>query len=396
MAVINDIVRPGDVITSELLNRIIGMLNEHDALISAGSTGGTGVAITGFVPNPPFQALQDIEILGANFGFSTGATVVTFDVTPVTAFKLGSTDTSLLIAVPNLTGLGSGKDVLLRISNGTTSATRIVRVNPLSQPQQGNVDVLWNDAIVPNPNPNPVLNGQAVTIAYVLRSRALLPATFTIGVQCSDATMQNAAQVLDAGQVVLPAKQIDLAPNQSKGFFIRFPNVPVANNNPFTVTVSANATGVSGSDTRVFIVNQVVAQPDPTISIVFNALTSVDPNTGLPDTTATYTVADNTVRIKQGMIGRINLFATFQQIGTYDVSVAALPPTANWTVALAGTPAQFIIGPSDFSGGVATKNPEIGLQAQSTASATGQLKFTIQRQGSAQKREIVFNLARLP
>jgi hypothetical protein len=102
MAPIIDIVRPGDVITSDLINRIIGTLNQHDALISAGSTSGSGITITSFVPAPPFTAGQDIEIHGTNFGFSTGSTAVTFDTTGITSFKLGSSDTSLLIQVPLL------------------------------------------------------------------------------------------------------------------------------------------------------------------------------------------------------------------------------------------------------------------------------------------------------
>jgi IPT/TIG domain-containing protein len=397
MAMLTDFVRPGDVITSGLLNRIITLLNQHDALLSAGpSPVGNGPTITGFVPDPPFQAGQDIQILGANFGFSTGSTVLKFDSTQVNAFRLGSSDTSLLVTVPFLAGLGSGKDVVLSLSNGTLGTARVVRVNPMQQPQQGNVDVLWNDAIVPNPNPNPIANGQPVTLAYVLKSRALLPATFTIGVQCSNAAMQAAAVVLDAAQATLASKQIDLAPNEQKGFFIRFPTVPVANNNSFTLTVSATATGVAGSDTRVFTVNSAVTPPDPTISLAFNALSSVDPNTGNPDPTASYSAGDNTVHLKQGMIGRVNLVATFTQIGTYSVSVATLPPTANWTVALAATPSQYTINAGDFSGGVATKNPEIGIQAQAGASTAGQLKLTLQRQGSTQTREITFNLSRLP
>lgn len=397
MAPIIDIVRPGDVITSDLINRIIGTLNQHDALISAGSTSGSGITITSFVPAPPFTAGQDIEIQGTNFGFSTGSTAVTFDTAGITSFKLGSSDTSLLIQVPFLTGLGTGKDVLLTISNGSASVSRVIRVNPAQLPQQGNVDVLLNDAIVPNPNPNPVLNAQPVTIAYLLKSRAALPTTFTVGVQCSNAAMQTAAQVLDSSQTVIASKQIDLAPAQQKGFFIRFPNVPVANNSTFTVTVSATATGVSGSDTRVFTVNQAVQPPDPTINLAFNALTAIDPNNGTPDPNAgNYTSVDNTVHLKLNAIGRLNLVATFTQIGNYDVTVAALAPTSLWTVVLAGTPSVYTIGASDFSNGVATKNPEIGIQAQPGASLTGQLKFTLQRQGSAQKREITFNLALIP
>ena len=78
------------------------------------------------------------------------------------------------------------------------------------------------------------------------------------------------------------------------------------------------------------------------------------------------------------------------------MSVALLSPATNWTVVLAGTPAQYTIQATDFTGGVASKNPEIGIQAQAGASSTGQLKFTLQRQGSTQKREITFNLAFLP
>ncbi|HET7400633.1 MAG TPA: hypothetical protein VFJ62_02600 [Usitatibacter sp.] len=397
MTAITTKVNPGDVISSDLLNSIIDLLNEHDALISAGSGGASNAAvITGFIPDPPFQAGQDIQILGANFGFSSGSTVLRFDATQINAFKLGSNDTSLLVQVPFLQGLGTGKDVLLSLSNGANTTFRTVRVEPMQQPQQGNVDVLWSDAIVPNPNPNPVLNGQAVTLAYVLKSRALLPATFTIAVQCSNATMQGAATVLDAAQAPLPSKQISLAPNEQKGFFIRFPNVPVPNNSSFTITVSATATGVAGSDTRSFTVNAAVTPPDPTIGLTFNALSSVDPNTGNPDPTASYTVGDNTIHLKQGMIGRVNLLATFTQIGTYDVSVATLSPTTNWTVTLAGTPAQYTIGAADFSGGIATKNPEIGIQAQAGASASGLLKLTLQRQGATQKRDITFALALLP
>ena len=397
MTAIQTKVQPGDVISSDLVNNIIDLVNQHDALLAGGTVvGGNAVTITNLVPNPPLQAGQDLQIQGTNFGFSTGSTVLKFDNTQVNAFKLGSNDTSLLINVPFLTGLGAGKDVVLSLSNGTSTTARIVRINPMQQPQQGNVDILWNDAITPNPNPNPVANGAAVTIGYVLKSRALLPSTFTIAVQCSNAAMQAAASVLDAGQVAISTKQIDLAPGEQKGFFVRFPNVPVPDNSSFTVTVSATTTGIAGSDTRVFTVNQAVAQPDPTITLAFNAFTAVDPATGNPDTTASYTAVDNTVHIKQGMIGRINLVATFTQIGTYDVSVALLSPATNWTVVLAGTPAQYTIQATDFTGGVASKNPEIGIQAQAGASSTGQLKFTLQHQGSTQKREITFNLAFLP
>ena len=399
MATIQDNVNPGDVISSDLINRIIAMLNAHEALIiNSGPVSGSAVTIGNLIPPPPLQAGQEMEITGTNFGFTSGATVVKFDSTQVNAFRLGSNDTSLKINVPFLPNLGTGKDVVLSVSNATTTAARVVRVNPMQQQQQGNVDVLWNDTIVPNPSPNPVANGQPLVIAYILRSRALLPSTFTISVQCSNAAMQTAAQVLDAAQAVIANKQIELAPGQQKGFFIRFPDVPVANNGTFTVTIGANTPGVAGSDTRNFTVNAAVATQDPTIGLTFNALTATDPNTGNPDPSASFSATDNTLRLRQGTIGRVNLFATFTQIGTYDVTVAPVAPTANWTVALAATPSQYVIDAGDFGGNSASasRNPEIGIQAQAGSSATGQIRFTLQRQGSTQKPEFIINLARIP
>src|SRR5437867_8213605 len=137
MTAIQTKVQPGDVISSDLVNNIIDLVNQHDALLAGGTVvGGNAVTITNLVPNPPLQAGQDLQIQGTNFGFSTGSTVLKFDNTQVNAFKLGSNDTSLLINVPFLTGLGAGKDVVLSLSNGTSTTARIVRISPMQQPDR--------------------------------------------------------------------------------------------------------------------------------------------------------------------------------------------------------------------------------------------------------------------
>src|SRR5574341_676074 len=356
-------VQPGDLITADLMNSVLDALENLDARISSQASTGNAVVITNLIPPPPLQAGQDLQIQGANFGFSTGSTVLKFDDMQVNAFKMGSSNTALFVNVPYLTNLGTGRDVILSISNGTTTAVRAVRVVPMQQPQQGNVDILWNDAVTPNPNPNPIVNGETATIAYVIKSRALLPATFTIGTQCSDATIQSSLQVLDGSQNPLPTRQIDLAPGQQKGFFISIPTVLVASGSSFTLTVSASAIGAAGSDTRSFTVGSAITPPDSTINLAFNALSTVDPSTGNPDPASSYSASDNTIHLKAGIRGRLNLVAQFTQIGTYNLSVVPLPPTSNWTVVLADTPSQYVIGTSDFSGGVsASRNPEIGIQ----------------------------------
>lgn len=390
-------VKPGELIKAEVVNSIFDALEILDARSITLPGSDSAVTIINLIPAPPLQTGRDLQIRGANFGFSSGSTVVKFDEQQINSFKLGSNDTALLINVPFLSNLGTGKDVILSISNGSTTAVRVVRVVPTQQSQQGNVDILWNDVISPNPNPNPIINGSAVVIAYVIKSRALLPATFTIGTQCSDSAIQTSLQVLDATQTPLSTRQIDVAPNQQKGFFIRIPSVTVADGGSFSLTVSASSTGVAGSDTRSFTVGTTTPQPDPAIRLAFNALSALDPNTGNTDPTASYTAVDNKVHLKLNSIGRLNLVAQFDQIGTYDLSVASISPTSNWTVVLAGTPSQYVIDASDFSGGgAATRNPEIGIQAQTGASLAGQFQFTIQRQGAAQMRVVTFNLGLLP
>ncbi len=391
-------VKPGELIRADVINSIFDALEALDARGVAAPGGGT-VTITNLVPAPPLEAGKNLEIQGTNFGFSTGSTVVKFGDTQVNSFKLGSNDTALFINVPYLSDLGTGKDVILSISNGSAMTARVVRIRPLQQPQQGNVDVLWNDGVNPNPNPNPVINGAAAVIAYVIKSRALLQASFTIEARCSNEAMQSAIQVLDATQTPLLSRQIDVAPGQQKGFFIRIPAVTVADGSNFSLTISASTAGVAGSDTRSFRVGTATPPSDPAIpTLAYNALSGTDPTTGDPDPSASYSALDNTVHLKSGTIGRLNLVAQFSQVADYNLSVVPVSPTSNWAVVLADTPSQYKIEASDFSGGngLASRNPEIGIQAQPGASGTGQFQFTIQRQGAASNKVITFNLALLP
>ena len=51
MATIQDNVNPGDVISSDLINRIIAMLNAHEALIiNSGPVSGSAVTIGNLIP----------------------------------------------------------------------------------------------------------------------------------------------------------------------------------------------------------------------------------------------------------------------------------------------------------------------------------------------------------
>jgi hypothetical protein len=395
-------VQPGDLITSNTFNAFVDLLNSLNTRVTAleSATPGNGgvVAITALIPSPPLYAGQSLQILGRNFGFLKGATVLTFDNVQVNAFdpQRPSSDSALNITVPFLSNLP--RDVVLSVSNGSTTATQTVHILPMQQPQQGNVDVLWNDNVIPNPNPNPIAPGQAATFAYVLNSRALLPASFAMAVRVDGLALANPAQVLDDQQNVIATNQIDLAPGQQKGFFVRIPAIPAGTTGTiFNLTVSATVGNVAGSDSRGFTIGTAVPPPDNTFTLTVNSLTATDAATNAPDPTSTINAATATIQLKKTSIGRLQFFASFTVIGTYNVTVATVGATTNWVAVLADTPTQYVIAAADIAagGGTATKDPQIGIQAQAGASATGQIQFTIQRQGSTQNQTRVYNLMSL-
>lgn len=68
MTVLTDKINPGDVISADLLNRIIATLNEHDALLTAGtpSPGGGEEAAVGFLDVSHVAAPRGVRIVPGN------------------------------------------------------------------------------------------------------------------------------------------------------------------------------------------------------------------------------------------------------------------------------------------------------------------------------------------
>ena len=130
MAAILDTVRPGDVISSELLMRIIGLLNEHDALLSGGGTGGggsTGQLITGTNPPTEQNVNRTLTVFG-NFDFPLATNALSIDNTPISpsAFLPGSNNLQLVFRIPTTISIPQSgrKPVIIRIVNTKGSDQR--------------------------------------------------------------------------------------------------------------------------------------------------------------------------------------------------------------------------------------------------------------------------------
>jgi hypothetical protein len=144
MAAILDTVRPGDVISSDLLNRIIHLLNEHDAMLASGGSGGStgNQLLTGFSPALEQNVDRVLTAFG-NFDFPLGTNSLSIDGQPIlpSAFMAGSNNTQLVFRIPTSISVTAGtkKPVTVRITNtkGTDqrSYTLLPQVAGLPDPQ---------------------------------------------------------------------------------------------------------------------------------------------------------------------------------------------------------------------------------------------------------------------
>ncbi|WP_457353962.1 hypothetical protein [Roseateles sp. P5_D6] len=131
MAAILDTLRPGDVISSDLLNRIIALLNEHDAAI--GGAGPSNQLITGFDPPLQQNAGRTLRVFGS-FDFPLGTNLLSIDGVPISpaAFQAGSNNAQLVVTIPGSIPVPSAsREVIVRVSNSQGTSERPYTLLPV-------------------------------------------------------------------------------------------------------------------------------------------------------------------------------------------------------------------------------------------------------------------------
>jgi hypothetical protein len=117
MAAIVDKVSPGDVITSELFNRVIDLLNEHDALL-AGSTISGPFKVEKALP-PVLRMGEELRVYGSGLD-AAGLKDISIEgkSVPLSALKAGSGSGLLIFDVPPIIGIpDAGKTVVVTVVN---------------------------------------------------------------------------------------------------------------------------------------------------------------------------------------------------------------------------------------------------------------------------------------
>jgi hypothetical protein len=379
-------VNPGDLITANYFNNILSSFDSRISALESAATSATGVIISALVPPSGTVTVGNpLQVIGSNFGFSTGVDRVYIDDVPVNAFNAGSSDTQLNFNIPNsITNVpAQGRPATLTVSNQTSTAQRTLTLLP-ALVLIGAIDVVPQSV-----TPTTITAGQNATFAFVLRSRANLDATCsvnaTVNVSANQAAWQSNLQIMDSSGNILPSGQILVPAAQTAKFSVGIAPIPLGTDGTqFSITVNLVAgttTGTSGP-WATLTVGSTAPQPDPTISLNYSS----------SQVQGTGTVTASQISLSSGGAAKISLNATFSIAGNYNLT---LSPAPNWQPALlpSTTPTPYPITQQQLSNpqGLASVTLDFTVQRQNGASS-GQIQFTAQRVGASQSQWFTMGL----
>lgn len=391
-------VRPGELITAELINQVLADLESLETRVTKLEAGVTSNPTT---PGDPavitkvadsVQLDHDLEIHGRNFGFSRGAQRVSVDGVSQNEYQPGSSDELLIVKIRDIAGVTEqGKPVQLVVSNGIEPpATRSLRILP-AQSLGGSVDLTIGD-----PVPATIVLGSATPVNFncQITSQATLKTTFTV--KASIDGVANASEwikrleILNASGGPITPETFDLAPRQTRNFQVRLASVPSAGDKQFTLRLTADSGKAGGTISRDFRVGENV--PEDLVNIPVLQFESID--------NGAINVSRDTISVRTGQQATVTLRAEFVTGGEYGATLQ-LESGSNWELALnepvpKGSPttgSYQITLPA--SGSRVPKNPEILIRPQNTATSPGVLILRLKRSDLTISRTIKFTLLRV-
>lgn len=392
-------VQPGDLITAGDMNYVFTEIEAIEARVAALEAGPGSppddntinpVTIASVSPDPVTVG-QTLTITGTNFGISTAGNTTTFNNIPAFNTLAGSSDSLLIVTVPDIPGLTVPQTVTLKVSNALFHATRTITVNPAAVPQEGTVDIEFQGV-----TPDPITAGSPSTPApndfqFQLTNLAtvqpvVLTLTPSVGGQPWTATL------LDDAHNPISGNQVTLAHNgDTKTVYVHVMIPGATNGTPFTVSLSGEGSGINASSGAGNYTVGQFADPDTTFTLAPGAAPGV--------------ISGNTVTASAGATfgTTVPIVAAMTVAGTYDVTAALVPSgAAGWnnpSIAAPGAtgspPANTIVVQASDLGSPPHAVPEtiqVRIKPQSATATAAQLRVTVQREGASQSRTLTFNL----
>jgi hypothetical protein len=330
-----DQVRPGELITAELINQILAELESLQVRVTKLEAGGVvvnptqPVVIKGLQPSGSVPLQSPLTILGRNFG-ETSSNVVTIDGVQVTQIKSG-TDTQLVVDVPLIAGVpDAGKTVILTVSNPRGFAqTSLVIVPAVQTTPTGSLFVTLSQS----PTDPQLLAGQSYTFVFSVKAFSNMDETYTLTPGVS--TGWTATVVDQSNNPITPAEvripKSDPPTGTTTDVRVR---VTIPAGTPSATTAQVSLAAASKRNPAGFNKNSggdpiTVGQPPPPpqrITVSFNAVL------GTPTTSRD---ANNVLVIPvTGTVYRVDFSALIPDAGTYNLVLT--PPGGQWTAQIQG------------------------------------------------------------
>lgn len=396
-------VQPGDLITANMWNSAIDAINQLLLSRPVATLNVTALSPAGTTAEPiRINAL--LQIVGRNFGYSTGQSKVSFegpfgsvDVT-FDRFLQGSSDTRLMFRVPDIpTMTTSGMTLTLRTDSGAGQDLRSVFVKPIVIAMTGDMFVtLRTDVSTPKPNPlkTSVAGGpaQPAEFGLQLQSSISLPATFSVSANIKNASVAvpaglvSSIVILDQNGNDITNKTIDMAKDDKKFILVRIPDLPASfANQKFTLEVVATAGTVTGTFSREFTVGTAVQPPDPNIQPRLTGGWVQDANDNITTNPANGTRVGTTLKVKKSFEVVVAYEATLTgNAATYDVTIETKgnAAIAGWAGAIIDTGVRVSDTKATIQG-PGTPTVQFGVTPNgATPAAKGTFVLRIQRQGA--------------
>lgn len=181
-------VRPGDLITSDLINQVLAELADLQMRVAdlEKPTGSAGVRIDSLLPLGTRRIGDELHIIGSGFDIPSGS-VVSVDGVGVVPRSGVDRDRELIINIPNLQGVtSSGRNVTLQVSNSRGTDLEDFIVFPaLAKVPEGQVFSNYNAA----PQVATIesgANGNSYTFIYLVQAVTNLDEDYDISANVSN------------------------------------------------------------------------------------------------------------------------------------------------------------------------------------------------------------------
>jgi hypothetical protein len=189
-------VRPGDLITADLMNQVLADLADLNVRVALLEGATSGPMILGRIPSGDVTALGKLTVLGTGFDPDPARNTVLLDTVAINSFLADSSATQLAFQIPDVfSSLPRLMDLSVRVGNRTSNILKI-RVQPKTANQGGNVVIIPQMGELGEIEPE-----RPYRLQWLVDSRTAIPTTYKFRLLFTDVSGASASEWQDLSEL---------------------------------------------------------------------------------------------------------------------------------------------------------------------------------------------------